>query len=80
MWLYSYYSGKEKKSKINCIAITLLLVKASLGSYQLFVAICVIVVILVFSGCYSIFIWCHIGEIYKVASWWHWCVSYTGCH
>lgn len=78
----SYHAGKKKKkkgqNKLYCHYFVV--VKASIECYQLFVSICIIVVILVFSGCYSIFIWCHIGEIYKIASWWHWCVNYTGCY
>lgn len=40
--------------------------KASLESYRPFNAICIIVTILVFSGCYSIFTLCHTDEICKV--------------
>lgn len=36
----------------------------------------VILTLLVFSGCYSIFILCHTDEICEVTSWWHWCVNY----
>lgn len=41
-------------------------VKASLESYQPFNAICIIVTILVFSGCYSVFTLCHTDEICQV--------------